>query len=104
MEHLIITIMHLAYLVHSRTNYCVFINFSGHVNNLEVSIRKSRAEWQTKVLKTEFYTEYIRLSRSGDPLALLNAKIAILKRILDEGNIPYEECDVEQIYSEQYSF
>ena len=104
MEQLVITIMQLAYLVQTRTPYCVFINFSGHVNSLDIRICKSKGEWQIELLRSETTTEAIRLMRQGDPNASLNAKIKILKGILDTLEIPYEECEVEEIYSQEYSF
>ena len=104
-DKLIIEIMQLGYLVQRYTDYCVFVTFSGHVDQLEINIRKSKENWQTEVLKTEFYTEYEKLARyDKNPLAFLEAKRNILAQIIKENNIPYEECDVEQYVVNEYSF
>jgi hypothetical protein len=103
-DQIIIEIMHLAYLVQRHTNYCVFIEFHGHVEQLEVRIRASKEDWQTKVLDTQFHTEFKKWMAQKDPLAFYKAKRDILKRILDEGEVPYELCDVERYTVEEYSF
>ena len=41
----------LANAIQSETDYCVFIDLSGHVNWLEISIRKSKKEYSEDVIK-----------------------------------------------------
>ena len=101
---LVIEIMQLAYLIQANGKFCAFINFSGHIDQLEVSIRESRENWQNELLKTEFYTEYKKLHTEGNPLAYLEAKRNILAQIINENSIPYEECEVEQYLVSDYSF
>jgi hypothetical protein len=104
-DKLIIEIMQLGYLVQRYTKYCVFIDFSGHIDKLEINIRESKENWRTKVLDTEFYTEYEKLYKhEKDPFAFLKAKRNILARIIREEEIPYEDCDVEQHVVNEYSF
>ena len=104
-DNLIVEIMKIAYLVHRLTRYCVFIRFSGHINQCEIDIRESKEHWQQEVLSTEFYTEYERLSKwEHNPLAYLQAKKNILLKIIEDEEIPYDECDVEQHVVSEYSF
>lgn len=103
---IVIQIMHLAYLVHTQTDYCVMIDYAGHVNSLTLSIRKSKDDWRTEVLRTEFYDAYAKLSKKNIPswLASVQSKVDVLKRILEDHEIPYDECDVEQYLVSEYSF
>lgn len=103
---LILKIMHLAYLVHEETSYCVFFSFSGHINSFDMSIRHSQERWQEHVLETEFYTNYkaLRDNGVGAKLADLKSKIAVLEQILTEQEISYCDLDYEEEYTRLYSF
>lgn len=103
---LIIKIMHLAYLVHVKTSYCVFIDFSGHIDTLQLSIRESTERWQNRVLDTEFYASYkaLRDDEVGAGLADLQSKVAVLERILTEQEVPYCDLDYEEEYVRLYTF
>ncbi len=63
MEHnfnpikLIGEVMALAYLINSNTEYCTFIDYSGHVDKLEISVRKSKDDTKTKLYNSEFYVD-----------------------------------------------
>jgi len=103
-EMLIIQIMQLSYLVQAKTKYCVFINFAGHVDTLQVDIRESKKHWEKEVLKTEFHTVYKNYQPHEDALAFYKAKRDILVRILEDGDIPYEDCEVEQEIVEHIIF
>lgn len=102
---IVIKMLHLAYLVQAETDYCVFIRYSGHVNNLEIEIAESKERWQNKVLQTDVYDAYSILVKDHPSWkASMLAKVAILERILRENEIPYEDCDVEEYLVEEYSF
>lgn len=45
----------LAMKVHAETEYCVFINFSGHVDSISISVRKSKKNYSDTVVEGEFY-------------------------------------------------
>ena len=103
---LVIRIMHLAYLVNASTDYCVFIHFSGHVNQLEIQIAESKKLYTHAVLQTDFATVYKSWrDRNAPPLvAELKARADVLERILTERKIPFDELDYEEEYSRIYTF
>lgn len=103
---MVIKIMHLAYLVHELTDYCVFVRFSGHIDRLEIDIRQSQEQWQVRALETTFYTSYKAERDNGIELKLANlkSKIAVLEQVLAEGEIPYEELDDHERYAKHCTF
>lgn len=106
-DKLIVEIMHLAYLVHVETPYCVFFSFSGHVEAFEISIRESKENWQNTVLDSQtrrFYDDARQMDGHNPALAELLAKRDVLKQILEEQEIPYDELDCEVEYVERYTF
>jgi len=103
-DQIITELLHLAYLVHAKTKYCVFLEFYGHVDSLEISIRESKQNWETKVLETKFYTAYKEHTKQADPLAYLKAKRDVLIEIIKTEDVPYELCDVERYEVVEYSF
>lgn len=48
-NRLVKEIFGLAVEINSKTEYCVFVRFSGHVNQLEVEIARSKSDWEDKV-------------------------------------------------------
>ena len=102
-DRLVLKLMHLAYLVHTLTDYCVFINFSGHVEHLDISVRKSKENWQTQLFFSEIVLAYHKYCvEDGPTTAELRAKIEILERIIQEGEIPFEDMDYEEEYVRHY--
>jgi len=103
---LTIKVLHLAYLVHEKTDYCVFIRFSGHVDRLEIDIRESQVNWETQVLRSEFSTKYMALrdARVGEKRAELQARIEVLEQILADNEISYDDLDYEEEYIRHYTF
>lgn len=99
----IMEIMNLAFLVHQETEYCVFIDWSGHVDQLSISIRESVANYQTKVCELEFYT-YWKLNQKNIPYDDLKAKKLVLESILDTHDIPYDMCERITETSYRYAF
>ena len=94
-QKLILEIMFLAYAVHEQTEYCVFINFSGHVDSLEIQICPSKDEYQTKIASTHFYTKKYHNEDNG----WLKSKRDHLLQILKDGEIDVSGMDqeIEQI-------
>ena len=84
-------IMNLAYIVDQETEYCVFINFSGHVQGLEVEIRESKSNWSTKVAEMDFYA-FWNEKYKDIPYDDLKAKKLVLESILENHDIPYDMC------------
>lgn len=101
-QKLILKIMHLAYLVHEYTDYCVFIRFSGHVDDLAIDIRQSKKEWRVEAIKSEMETAYSKLK--GNNSMYLYAKIQVLEDILVYDEIDYEEMDYEEECIRHYTF
>lgn len=47
----------LANRVHRETDYCVFIDFSGHVDGLRISVAESKKHYGVKIHSWNFYTD-----------------------------------------------
>lgn len=86
---LIAEIMFLGYMVNSHTTYCVFVDFSGHVDSMSVEIAKSKNLFNEKIASTDFYTKYADDEHPWKvtTLDVLKAKRDHLKYILEEGEI-----------------
>jgi len=98
--------MRLAYLVNQNTDYCVFINFSGHVNRLSITIAESKKLYDHDVLTSEFSTCY-KSWRDKNALPLvaeLRARAEVLERILTEGKVPFDDLNYEEEYTRLYIF
>jgi len=105
-DMLVIKILCLGYLVHVRTSYCVFLDFSGHIDRASVSIRESVEFWQREVLETDFATAYKDSLREvgGGDLADLRSKVEVLERILNDREIPCDELEYVEEYVRSYLF
>jgi radical SAM superfamily enzyme len=103
-QKLVMQIMSLAYAVHENTSYCVFICFSGHVDDLEIDIRESKERWQNKVCKAERYTAYKHYRNKGEMYADLKSIRDVLKEILQTNDIPYTsmERQVTTVYNNYF--
>lgn len=55
---LIAEIMLLSYWVNSATEYCVFAEFSGHVDSFSVKIAPTKERYNEEVASTDFYTRH----------------------------------------------
>lgn len=101
-EKYIVEIMYLALLVQTHTEYCVFIDMLGHVNWLEIKIRKSKHDYNTEVANGRIY-----INHEFTEARAVKIK-AILTDILEKGQINYDlcECDVQEIVRVEryYSF
>ena len=101
-ELLIAKIMVLGFLVNQRTDYCVFVRYSGHVHKLEVEIARSKNCYNAVVLDSEFYTDEKWRESVVRPNGFLKTKVAILERILKENDIDYSVEGIEE-YTETIS-
>ena len=103
-EKAVLEIMQLAYLVQLKTKYCVFVRYFGHVDNLDIDVRESKERWNLPVFTSEIVTAYGEHRKTRSPkLAELKAKIDVLKRILEDGEVPYDELDYEEVITRKYS-
>ena len=103
-QRLIVEVMTLAFAVHENTDYCVFIDFSGHVNSCSISIRESKERWQNNVCETELSTAISFYRSAGEIDSYLKAAKDVLTQILKDGEIPYEMLTrhVDTVYN--YTF
>lgn len=85
-------IFYLAMLVHTNTDYCVFVRLSGHVDRMEVEIAKSKTDYNVIVAKTDQYID----KKNFVLRDVENAK-AVLIGILEVGEIDYDLCECEEI-------
>jgi hypothetical protein len=51
-------IIGLALFLDEISDYAVFIDYSGHVGNLYISIGGSKENWNNKIFKGDFYTDF----------------------------------------------
>ena len=105
---LVIRVLYLAYLVQRLTKFCVFIQFSGHVNQLEIDVRESKEHWQQEALRSEFQAAYdaqrSSLELMSIHLADLKSKVDVLERILTEQAIPFDDLESETETIEHFYF
>lgn len=89
---------YLAYVVNAETEYCVFFEYSGHVDLIRIQICESKERYNTEVASTEHY------SSDGGKEAWLIAKIKHLKHILETGEIDFERMKrtVREVSSYQF--
>jgi len=101
-DELILEIMALAYAVDQRTDYCVFCEFSGHVEMLSISVRESRARWQNEIAGTEFYVN--GKFEPDDNLKWLKSKRDHLRHILDTNDVDTGAMEQVVVQSVEYAF
>lgn len=98
-------IAYLSIAVNEFTDFCVFFEFSGHVQHVRIEIAESKTAYQNKLASTEFYSAYQskhtwKMVENGHLLA----KRDHLKSILDDHEIPYAEMDRVQEIITTYEF
>ena len=105
---LVMEIMAAAYAIQVKTDYAVFIDFSGHVDTLTITIKKSAKEYKDLIAETEFRTvqwPHMDTQREFDGwLEDIKDKRDVLKRIAIDSKIDtdYMYKVVHETYS--YSF
>lgn len=91
----------LSAVVNQETDFCVFWEFSGHVNLVRISIRESKKRYEKELILTEFQTyfeKHYEYDKSSDwKLNDLRKKKAFLEYILNFHEIPYEKATSEII-------
>ena len=83
---LVLEIMMLGFAVDRHTPYCVFVDYSGHVESLSIEIRESAKNYTKEISTSEMYIEG-KFIYDGDPLAHYKRKRDILKQILEDGKV-----------------
>lgn len=74
---------YLAYAVNAETDYCVFFEYSGHVDLIRIQICRSKERYSDELASSDHY------SSDGSKEAWLKSKINHLKHILETGQIDY---------------
>ncbi|MEC9268529.1 MAG: hypothetical protein VX464_20890 [Pseudomonadota bacterium] len=91
-DKLILEILALAYAVDRLTDFCVFIDYFGHVGSIDIEIAESKTRWQRKIATTEFYTDgRYQEDKDAPGMGWLAAKRDHLKQILDDHDIDVSE-------------
>lgn len=86
-----------SYLINQYTDYCVFFDYSGHIDSIDIRIRKSKKEYDKDICETTIRTKYYEYQNEGRMDAMLEAKVDVLKSILDTKEIPYELMEEQTI-------
>ncbi|PFP30119.1 hypothetical protein COJ96_06785 [Bacillus sp. AFS073361] len=63
-------IIGLALLLDEVSDYTVFFDYSPHVSELSVSVRKNKEEWKLKVFEGKFYYDFHREEDEGKYLRI----------------------------------
>lgn len=92
----------LAYMVNTFTEYAVFVDFSGHVDAIMVSIRESKENYNKRIVEGRSYVppfdEDWKVSLEEMSSALNKIK-SNLRKILRKNAIPYSRMnfDIEEV-------
>ena len=70
---------YLALLVNLYTEYCVFFDYSGHVYNASIRIRRSKSRYQEEVADAEFPNPAV-LEEAAREIEALQSENAVLRR------------------------
>ena len=103
-HRLYLEIAYLCLLVNLHTTYCVFFEYSGHVWNTSIRIKKSKQDYQTDVADTEFRVGRDPVKYPWGPIDWLTRKRDILKEILETNDVPVDQLEREVIQTYAYSF
>ncbi|MCU4900763.1 hypothetical protein OB975_25255 [Bacillus cereus] len=85
---MILKIVSLALRVNTETEYCVFVDLSGHVGSVSVDISSSKKDYQEKIFYSDFM-HYNELDSSEDDK--LRNVIYQLEFILEHGKLDTEK-------------
>lgn len=91
-------VIFLAMQVQEQTDYCVFVNFSGHVKSLDIDICKSKKDYEKGIAKTHIY-----LNHEGSIDRLKEVKATLLG-FLETKKIDTSEMDYEIEEIRHYHF
>lgn len=85
----------LALLINERTDYCVFLNYAGHVDSIDIRLMESKENYNERIFETEIKTNFLKRhsEQSNDPLAFLKSQRDVMKYVLEENELPYDELE-----------
>ena len=91
----------LSLVVNLYTDYCVFFNYSGHVNGVDLHITPTKNDYNNRIARSEFHAKWPELGRDvygDDRLSDMKERVAIMERILSDAKIPTDMMsEVENI-------
>jgi hypothetical protein len=102
---LVCEIMALSYLINVYTSLCVFCDYRGHVDQLDIRVASSKKNWDDRILETRFYTRW-REKYNEESYGDLKARRDILREVLKEEDVPYGHEQIERMVecNERYVF
>lgn len=89
-------IMTLAYMINETTEYCAFLRFSGHVDDVEIDIAKSKKDYLKSIVTSGFGTK--------SSIGRLQTVKETLLEILKEKNVDVSEFDYDIEEIRHYKF
>lgn len=101
---------YLALLVNLYTEYCVFFEYSGHVYNAGIRIRRSKSRYNEEVADAEFPVRDPVASNETVPswhrgvVEHIESRRDMLRRILVEKDVPLGDMTREVVESYVYTF
>lgn len=104
-HRLYLEIAYLCMLVNPHTEYCVFFDYSGHVWNVTIRIKRSKKAYNEDVADAEFKVVNDPTKQYGwQGNDWLRKKRDILLEILTTNEVPIDQLDREVIQTYAYSF
>jgi hypothetical protein len=83
----------LAYMVNAFTEYCVFVRFSGHVDQIEVDVARTKSDYLDKVVNGQ---TYLSQDSSDEKNMIRLRKIKTeLRKILRKNKVDYSRLNYE---------
>ncbi len=101
LDLLVLEIMALAYAVDRLTDYAVFVDYSGHIEQLSVKIVESKDSWQTEIASTKFY---INGKCKTNYEGWLNAKRDHLMHIVETHEVDIDAMKAVVTQTVEYAF
>lgn len=104
-HRLYVELAYLSMLVNLHTDYCVFFDYSGHVWNVSIRIRRSKKAYNEEVADSEFRVMKDPSQSYGwYGIGHMRKKRDIMREILETNDVPIGLLDREVIEVYAYSF
>lgn len=106
-DKLIIECMALGYAVNRYTEYCTFVDFSGHVDSISIRICPNKNRFNDEIATSEFNIKGKYQNESGflmEPNKWLQMKRDMLREILETKSVPTEHMEYEVEHIRRHYF
>lgn len=90
-------ILGLSVLINEKGKYCTFVRFSGHVDEMEIDVRKSKKHYNEEIARSTFS---LKRGRWGNKTLdeRFDEVITTLEKFLLEDEVPYDYLqEIERI-------